>query len=205
MIRDLKKASYSGLAHVGSHALPVCHDAQRFRQPFGVRQRDPQQHVASLGVLGGDEALHVGPFLRVDFKGSVALLPLVVDDHGPEGKAALFEDGDPFFVVGLGGKLVGRLPRRDGFNRLLRPAAKYRQVVPARIVICGRRGKAALAEPGRVFGQGVERVVGKGERELRRCRSRHRWLCSPGSRRRTRLRHNGSRCIPGRGTGIRRV
>jgi hypothetical protein len=53
--------------------------------------------------LRGDEAFQIGPLLLIDFKGTVATLPFVVDHNGSDGEAALVECGQPFFVICLCG------------------------------------------------------------------------------------------------------
>ena len=69
--------------------------------------------MASFGMLGSDEAFQVGPFLLIDLKRTVSLLPLIVDHNGSDGQSALIERGEPSFIVRLRGLFVGRASVRN--------------------------------------------------------------------------------------------
>jgi len=149
-----------GLAHVGDDALALVGDAERGWETVGVGDGDPEDHVASFGVLRSDEAFEVGPFLLIDVEAAVALLPFVVDHDGADGEAALVECGEPLFIIRLRGELVGRAAMRDGFDGLLGPSAEDGQVMPVD-VFCNWIGcKSVYSEPGGVVAEGVERAVG---------------------------------------------
>ncbi len=157
-----QKGLVGRIAEVGGDALSMLVvQAERIWQPVGVRHRHPEQHMPAVGVLGGNECLHIRPFLLIDIEGAIALLPFVVDHDGAHRQVALLQLRYPGFVVLLRRLRVGRPAIGRRFGGLLRPSTKDRQVMPVHVRVGWLRPKSALANPFCVVIQGVERAPGK--------------------------------------------